>query len=98
MPILGLEGAAPLEGFKSRREFAASAVKKRTLGDPGTFPPALLAGGGNGATYMAARVNRLTQDFIGRNVSADAETVRIQVIRRGRYDRKVPRRPFTRLL
>ena len=70
MPILGdLSGAAPIEGFASRKP---AAVQKRTLGDPGTYPPGLLTGGG-AAGAAAARIDRLTKDFIGRLVSADTE-------------------------
>jgi len=70
MAILGLDGAAPLEGFKSKREAAQVALKSRTLGDPGTFPSSLI-GSGKGASYLAARVSRLERDFISKTESAD---------------------------
>jgi lambda family phage portal protein len=69
MAILDLHGAAPIEGYASRRP---APTQKRTLGDPGTLPPGALNGGGS-AGAAAARIDRLTQDFIGRLVSADTE-------------------------
>ncbi len=69
MPIFDLTGAAPIEGFTSRKP---AQVEKRTLGDPGTLPPGSLTGGGS-AGAAAARIDRLTKDFIGRLVSADTE-------------------------
>jgi lambda family phage portal protein len=65
MSILDLEVAAPLQGYKPRRS-------KRTLGDPGTYPAGLLSGQSSGG-FAAAKINRLTTDFIGQSRSADQD-------------------------
>lgn len=78
MSILDLHRAAPLEGYKGRNEVRAEkaakrqALMKRALGDPGTIPSSLLGGSGGGS-FLAARVNDITRDFIGKNASADSE-------------------------
>ena len=50
--------------------------RKRTLGDPGTFPSSLLGGsGGSGGSggFAAAKWNRLTMDFAAQSRSADQD-------------------------
>lgn len=77
MPILDLNGSKPLEGYKSRRA-------KRTLGDPGTVPAGMLGGSSSMSGFAAAKVNRLTMDFLAGQRSADQDLFGDNVKLRGR--------------
>jgi len=64
MPIFDLNDAKPLEGYKSRRGH-------RTL-DAGSIPGLQMGGSGTGG-FAAAKINRLTMDFIAKSRSADQD-------------------------
>ena len=88
MPILDLAGAKPLFPKPERK------VSRRTL-DASMLPQGMLQGGGNGG-FAAAKINRLTMDFIGRVVSADTDLFGDNVRLRARARKLALDNPFAR--
>ena len=75
MAILGLEAAQPIDGFRGKataRTLALAGTQKRTM-TPEQYPQLFAGTSGGRGGFSAARLTRLTGDFVGRNVSADAD-------------------------
>ncbi|HZL27668.1 MAG TPA: phage portal protein, partial [Acidobacteriaceae bacterium] len=68
MPLLERLGKATIAFSRA----LSPAPRKRTLGDPETYPNGMLSGGGGGG-FAAAKINRLTMDFIASSRSADQD-------------------------
>jgi lambda family phage portal protein len=85
MAILDLVVSAPLEGYKSRG--------RRTLTPQNS---SALLGGGPGATFAGARINRLTMDFLARTQSADAALFGSNIKLRARARELSVNNPFAR--
>lgn len=85
MPILDLAVAAPIEGYKPRRS-------KRTLDSTSS---ALLGGSGGGG-FAAAKINRLTLDFMASSRSADQDLFGDNRVLRARARKLALDNPFAR--
>ncbi len=75
MPILGLEAAQPIDGYRGKataRTLALAGRQKRTM-TPEQYQQLFSGSGGGNGGFTAARLTRLTGDFVGRNVSADQD-------------------------
>jgi len=88
MPLLDLNGAKPLEGYKSAR---TSRHARRTLENI----PGLIPGSGAGG-FAAAKINRLTMDFIARSRSADQDLFGDNIRLRARARDLAVNNPFAR--
>ncbi len=87
MPVLDLTGAKRLEGYKPSRG------GRRTL-DAGSIP-GLIPGSGSGG-FAAAKINRLTMDFIARSRSADQDLFGDNIRLRARARKLALDNPFVR--
>lgn len=88
MPILDLAGAAPLYPK------VEAPARKRSLSSANT--PAATGGNGGQGGFAAAKINRLTMDFIGASRSADQDLFGDNIRLRGRARKLAVDNPFAR--